>query len=328
MLAPLDPESSWERFLVALKSDVEDIQGGTTREGIHMGVMSGTVDLMQRVYPGSEVRDGVLRFAPRLPPAVEQVAFRIQFQRTPLHVTLDRERLAIAVHREGAGGPIRVGVGDEVREVRPGESEEFDLSSAVVTGREPEQPVMSSSAAAIQGAIFGVDGVLVDSPHEKAWRESLRELMQSDWSDIRDRTTWSPEAFSSRVYEEQMSGGSRAWPAPAQRSSIFHVPDDEEEHRLLEYAERKQAMVVRLIEAGDFTAYPDALRFIIAVKDAGLRVAAASSSKNAGLFLRQIRLDTFAQTQGISSHTLHPGLTLLDYFDADVSGRRLRARKA
>ena len=170
------------------------------------------------------------------------------------------------------------------------------------------------------GAIFDVDGVLVDSPHERAWRESLRELMESDWSDIRDRTTWSPHAFTSRVYEEQMSGKPRLSGARA-ALEYFHVPDDEEEHRLLEYAERKQAMVVRLIEAGDFTAYPDALRFIIAVKDAGLRVAAASSSKNAELFLRKIRLDSFAAQHGISSATLRPGLTLLDYFDADVSGR-------
>jgi beta-phosphoglucomutase-like phosphatase (HAD superfamily) len=144
--------------------------------------------------------------------------------------------------------------------------------------------------------------------------------MESDWSDIRDRTTWSPEAFTPRVYEEQMSGKPRLAGARA-ALEYFHIPDDEEEHRLLEYAERKQAMVVRLIKAGDFTAYPDALRFIIAVKDGGLRVAAASSSKNAHLFLRQIRLDTFAAQQGISSNTLRPGLTLLDYFDADVSGR-------
>jgi beta-phosphoglucomutase len=171
-----------------------------------------------------------------------------------------------------------------------------------------------------QGAIFDVDGVLVDSPHEKAWRESLSELMQSDWSDIRDRTTWSPEAFTSRVYEQQMSGKPRLSGARA-AFEYFHIPDDEEEHRLLEYAERKQEMVVRLIEAGDFTAYPDALRFIIAVKDAGLRVAAASSSKNAQLFLRKIRLDSFAEQEGLSSATLRPGLTLLDYFDADVSGR-------
>ena len=173
-----------------------------------------------------------------------------------------------------------------------------------------------------EGAIFDVDGVLVDSPHERAWRESLRELMEGEWSDIRDRTTWSPEAFTPRVYEEKMSGKPRMSGARA-ALEYFHIPDDEDEHRLLAYAQRKQEMVVRLIEAGDFTAYPDALRFIIAVKDAGLRVAAASSSKNANLFLRKIRLDSFATQEGISSPTLRPGLTLLDYFDADVSGRDL-----
>ena len=170
-----------------------------------------------------------------------------------------------------------------------------------------------------RGAIFDVDGVLVDSPHEKAWRESLRQLMESDWRDIRDRTSWSPEAFTSRVYEEQMSGKPRMSGARA-ALAYFHVPDDQGK-RLAEYADRKQAMVTRLIQAGDFTAYPDALRFIIAVKDDGIKVAAASSSKNAGLFLRQIRLDTFAQENGIVSASLRPGLTLLDYFDADVSGR-------
>ena len=171
-----------------------------------------------------------------------------------------------------------------------------------------------------QGAIFDVDGVLVDSPHEKAWRESLRELMEGEWSDIADRTTWSPDAFTPRVYEEEMSGKPRMSGARA-ALEYFHVPDDEEESRVAEYAERKQAMVVRLIEAGDFHAYPDALRFIIDVKEAGLRAAAASSSKNAKLFLRKIRLDTFAQEQGIASASVRPGLTLLDYFDADVSGR-------
>jgi beta-phosphoglucomutase len=174
--------------------------------------------------------------------------------------------------------------------------------------------------ATFQGAIFDVDGVLVDSPHEKAWRESLRQLMESDWSGIRDRTSWSPEAFTSRVYEEQMSGKPRMSGARA-ALEYFHVPDDDDDRRLAEYADRKQAMVVQLIEAGDFTAYPDALRFIIAVKDAGIKVAAASSSKNANLFLRQIRLDTFAKENAIVSASLRPGLTLLEFFDADVSGR-------
>ena len=169
-----------------------------------------------------------------------------------------------------------------------------------------------------QGVIFDVDGVLVDSPHQKAWRESLRELMESSWSDIRDRTTWSPDGFTAHVYQQYVSGKPRANGARA-ALDYFQVPDADK--RVAEYAQLKQEMVVRLIQAGDFTAYPDALRFVIATKDAGLLIADASSSKNAALFLRQIRLDTFAHEQGISSPTLRPGQTLLDYFDVDVSGR-------
>src|SRR6185295_4251203 len=149
--------------------------------------------------------------------------------------------------------------------------------------------------------------------------------MEGEWSDIRDHTTWSPEAFTPQVYQEEMSGKPRMSGARAVLE-YFHVPADDD-RRVAEYAERKQAMVVRLIGAGDFTAYPDALRFIIAVKDDGLRVAAASSSKNAKLFMRKIRLDTFAEAQGISSPSVRPGLTLLDYFDADVSGRDFRRGK-
>ncbi|MDQ4096404.1 MAG: HAD-IA family hydrolase [Actinomycetota bacterium] len=169
-----------------------------------------------------------------------------------------------------------------------------------------------------RAAIFDVDGVLVDSPHEKAWRESLRELMESDWRDIRDRTTWSPDAFSPQVYQEQVSGKPRMAGARA-ALDYFEVPDAET--RAAEYADHKQAMVLRLIEAGDFHAYPDALRFVIAVKDAGMLVAAASSSKNAGLLLGKIRLDGFAQENGIASPSVRPGLSLLEFFDADVSGR-------
>ena len=169
-----------------------------------------------------------------------------------------------------------------------------------------------------QAAIFDVDGVLVDSPHEKAWRASLQELMESSWRGIRGRTTWSPEAFTALVYQQHVSGKPRMSGARA-ALDYFGVPDAGQ--RTAEYAQHKQELVVRLIQAGDFTAYPDALRLVIAAKDAGLLIADASSSKNAGLFLRQIRLDTFAQEQRISSPTLRPGLTLRDYFEADVSGR-------
>ncbi|MDN5791091.1 MAG: HAD-IA family hydrolase [Micrococcales bacterium] len=169
-----------------------------------------------------------------------------------------------------------------------------------------------------RGVIFDVDGVLVDSPHEKAWRESLRRLMESDWADVRSATTWTPDAFTSDVYARLVSGRPRMAGARAALEH-FHVPDIE--RRVHEYAELKQPMVVELIEAGDFTAYTDALRFLIAVKDGGARVAAASSSRNAPLLLTRIDLGAFAAEHGIDTPSVWPGQSLHDAFDADVSGR-------
>ena len=169
-----------------------------------------------------------------------------------------------------------------------------------------------------RGAIFDVDGVLVDSPHERAWRDAFQEMMEGDWSDVRDQSTYSPEKFTSQVYQQVMSGKPRMEGARAV-VDYFEVPDPES--RVEAYADRKQQMVVELIEAGEFEAYPDALRFVLAVKNAGIPTAAASSSKNAGLFLRQIRLDTFAAEQGLSYDFVTEGLSLLDFFDVDISGR-------
>jgi beta-phosphoglucomutase len=175
-----------------------------------------------------------------------------------------------------------------------------------------------------RGAIFDVDGVLVDSPHEAAWRDTFKELMEGDWADIRDQTSWTPEAFTPEVYQQVLSGKPRMEGALA-ALEYFGVPDPQS--RLDAYADRKQEMVVKLIEAGKFSAYPDALRFLLAVKNAGIAVAAASSSKNAGLFLRQIRLDEFAEKDGLDYDWIEPGLTLLAVFDVDISGRHFERGK-
>jgi trehalose/maltose hydrolase-like predicted phosphorylase len=127
VLAALDPESSWDRFLVALQSDVDDIQGGTTKEGIHVGVMSGTLDLVQRCYAGTYVREGILWFDPRLPSRLDGLSFLMQFRQTPILVTLTADRLKLAIHPEGVSRAVRVGVSDDVRELCPGDRTVFKL---------------------------------------------------------------------------------------------------------------------------------------------------------------------------------------------------------
>ena len=136
VLARLDVEASWERFLVALESDVGDVQGGTTKEGIHMGVISGTLDLLQRSYAGTEIRDGVLYFDPRLPARLDGLSFAMQFRGTPILVTLAGGRLTLAAHREGVRRPISVGVGDEVRELRAGDQSTFEFRPATHAGHQ------------------------------------------------------------------------------------------------------------------------------------------------------------------------------------------------
>jgi trehalose/maltose hydrolase-like predicted phosphorylase len=129
-LAALDPQGSWQRFLVALESDVSDSQGGTTREGIHMGVMSGTLDLVQRGYAGASVRDGVLYFEPTLAEGIDGLSFSMQFRRTLIHVTLADDQMTLSAHPEGVSTPIKVGVDSDVREVGPGDRCTFELRSA------------------------------------------------------------------------------------------------------------------------------------------------------------------------------------------------------
>ena len=155
----------------------------------------------------------------------------------------------------------------------------------------------------LAGVTFDVDGVLVDSPHELAWRQTLERLMANEWRDARAASSYAPDRFTTAVYQAQVAGKPRLDGARA-ALDFFHVPDAPT--RAATYADRKQRALVGLIEAGEFTAYPDALRFVAAVQALGFRLAVASSSKNANAFLRAVQLG---------------GRPLLDAFDVNLCGR-------
>ena len=134
VLAPIDPEHSWERFLVALESDVGDVQGGTTKEGIHLGVMAGTIDLIQRAYTGVEIRDGVLYFAPTLTDKLNGLSFPMQVHGTPIRVTVGDGELTVVI-TGGFSRAIKVGIGDDVRELGAGERCTFRLAARETVGQ-------------------------------------------------------------------------------------------------------------------------------------------------------------------------------------------------
>jgi trehalose/maltose hydrolase-like predicted phosphorylase len=127
ILAEIDPRSSWERYMVALESDVGDVQGGTTQEGIHLGVLAGTLDLIQRGYLGTVIRDGVLHFDPKLVGNLDGLSFPMLFHGTPLEVSLKGDTLAVALRGEGFGPPVEVRVGEEAQEIGAGERYTFGV---------------------------------------------------------------------------------------------------------------------------------------------------------------------------------------------------------
>ncbi|ALC16504.1 trehalose 6-phosphate phosphorylase [Desulfuromonas soudanensis] len=107
VLSRSDREGSWQLFTEALSSDIDDIQGGTTHEGIHLGAMAGTVDLMQRGYVGIETRGDQLRFNPCLPRELRRLQMRLRYRGLSLELEVTPRRLSVTCVQCGCE-PIKI----------------------------------------------------------------------------------------------------------------------------------------------------------------------------------------------------------------------------
>ena len=125
----------------------------------------------------------------------------------------------------------------------------------------------------ITAVIVDIDGVVIDTPHERAWREALAEHYPS--------AVLTPAAYAALVAGKPRFDGARA--ALAAHGIMA-------EAEVAAYAAAKQARFLALVAAGAFTVFPDAVRFLEAARAAGLRIAAASSSKNASAILANANL--------------------------------------
>ena len=126
-----DRRRSWQLFVEALRSDIYDLQGGTTREGIHMGAMAGTVDVVQRCWPGLEARGDVLYLNPLLPEELPHLGFGLRYRGQWLAVEITDGRVRID-SRPTVAEPITVGHGDELAVLKPGDSVTFTPDGAEV----------------------------------------------------------------------------------------------------------------------------------------------------------------------------------------------------
>jgi trehalose/maltose hydrolase-like predicted phosphorylase len=64
----------------ALLGDVADLQGGTTGEGIHLGAMAGTLDLVQRGLTGLRPESDCLRLDPVPLPQLSRFRLTLRYR--------------------------------------------------------------------------------------------------------------------------------------------------------------------------------------------------------------------------------------------------------
>ncbi len=126
VLSRSDRRRSLELFHKALESDLLDIQGGTTHEGIHLGAMAGTVDILQRCYTGMEFHDDTLLLNPLLPDDLPGLTMRAKYRGNWFDIALTSETMAVTCDRCEREA-TRISFQSRVYALRPGDTLTFAL---------------------------------------------------------------------------------------------------------------------------------------------------------------------------------------------------------
>lgn len=124
VIARRNREESWQIFKESLESDLSDIQGGTTAEGIHLGAMAGTVDMVQRCYTGLETRSDVLWLNPCLPKELKRLKYSIFYRGHILELDFGQSSVKV-MSNPGPSSPIRIGFRETVFEMKAGEGKKL-----------------------------------------------------------------------------------------------------------------------------------------------------------------------------------------------------------
>ena len=90
-------ETAWQWFVEAMESDIYDTQGGTTPEGIHCGVMAGTLDLITRYFVGIDFSKQVPQFTPHLPRHWKRLVMEVRHRKICYHIDLSLDKIKLTL---------------------------------------------------------------------------------------------------------------------------------------------------------------------------------------------------------------------------------------
>lgn len=134
VLSREDRPASWDLFINALENDIADIQGGTTPEGIHLGSMAGTVDIIQRCYAGIEPKGDVLWLDPCLPDTLKRMRFHVHYRGHSIEIEVTHEKLKVT-SKHSIARSIQVGFNGKTHKLNAGDVKVFTLSQKKVSSK-------------------------------------------------------------------------------------------------------------------------------------------------------------------------------------------------
>ncbi|WP_055697773.1 glycoside hydrolase family 65 protein [Streptomyces silaceus] len=127
VLARVRRAGAWKFVQEALEGDIADLQGGTTGEGIHLGAMAGTLDLVQRGLTGLETRGDALCLDPVPLPELSEYGFALRYRgHWGIRLRMRPGTLHISVPTSDRS-PIDIELPGRTVSVEPGESCELFL---------------------------------------------------------------------------------------------------------------------------------------------------------------------------------------------------------
>lgn len=124
VLARGDRARAMHYFQQVLASDVADIQGGTTAEGIHIAAMAGSIDLLQRCFTGLETRADRLILNPMWPESLGTLRMPIYYRGYRLHLTIIGRSVELSIDPTDHP-PIDIECRGRVQTLTPGTSLRF-----------------------------------------------------------------------------------------------------------------------------------------------------------------------------------------------------------
>lgn len=124
VLARGNRDRAMRYFQQVLVSDVLDIQGGTTAEGIHIAAMAGSIDLLQRCFTGLETRADRLIINPMFPESLGALRMPIYYRGYRMHLTIEGRSAELSVD-PADHPPVEIECRGRLETLTPGTSLRF-----------------------------------------------------------------------------------------------------------------------------------------------------------------------------------------------------------